>query len=268
MVKLWIDAAATFPGTYAALGTGMIGPYAALQYGTKKEPDYSSWPSVKAAQQVLERRCDSCHTDRKNLPRQPADNLGLRLHHLAYGKGEPRFWTPPWVEPYDDTLRVGSQEWMEKYADPRLQFSRHILYNLSRPEKSLLLLAPLAKEAGGYGICGPVFESSDDADLKTLLAAIEDAKAYLEKIRRFNMPGFQPAPEYVREMQRFGILPADYQPGNPIDVYETDRKYWQSMWYQPVATGHAYRSTPTGPHAAGTASHRRSPAAPKPVPLR
>jgi hypothetical protein len=29
MVKLWIDASATFPGTYAALGSGMIGSYAA-----------------------------------------------------------------------------------------------------------------------------------------------------------------------------------------------------------------------------------------------
>ncbi len=27
------------------------------------------------------------------------------------------------------------------------------LYNLSHPEKSMILLAPLAKDAGGYGWC-------------------------------------------------------------------------------------------------------------------
>jgi hypothetical protein len=233
-LKLWIDAAATFPGTYAALGTGMIGPYAVLQYKTKEEPDYTSWPSMHAAVEVTNRRCGSCHFDETKLPRHPADNLGLRLHHLSYGQGAPRFWTPPWVEPYDGTRRIGSNAWMKEYADPRLQFSRHILYNLSRPEKSLLLMAPLAKDAGGYGICGTVFESRDDADLRTMLAAIDDAKAHLEKITRFSMPGFRPAPEYVREMQRYGIIPAEYQPSDPIDVYETDRKYWQSMWHRPA----------------------------------
>jgi hypothetical protein len=237
MVKLWIDASATFPGTYAALGSGMIGPYAALQYGTKKEPDYTRWPSMKAAGAVLERRCVSCHSDQEKLPRHPADTLGFRLHHMVYGKGTPRFWTPPWIEPYDNTQRIGSPAWMKAYADPRLKFSRHILYNLSRPDKSLQLLAPLAKDAGGYALCGTVFASTDDADFQKLLTAINDAKAYLEKIGRFNMPGFNPTPEYVREMQRFGILPAHYQQGDPIDVYETDRKYWQSMWHRPETPG-------------------------------
>lgn len=263
MIKLWIDASATFPGTYASLGTGMIGPYAALQYKTKEEPDYMSWPSVKAAGEVLDRRCASCHLDSKKLPRHPADNLGLRLHHLTYGEGSPRFWTPPWLEPSDDGLRIGSPAWMKKYADPRLQFSRHILYNLSRPAKSLLLMAPLAKEAGGYGICGPVFEDRDDADLKVLLMAIEDFRVRLQRIKRFDMPGFQPAPEYVREMQRFGVLPPGYQPGDPIDVYETDRRYWRSMWHQPVLTDRERRSTPEGPHGGDRVSRRGSPVAPR-----
>jgi hypothetical protein len=232
-IKLWIDAAATFPGTYAALGTGMIGPYAALQYGTKREPDYLAWPRIRDAAQVLDRRCATCHTGDRKLPRHPADNLGLRLHHLSYGEGAPRLWTPPWIEPYDDTLRIGSRAWMQAYADPRLQFSRHILYNLSRPAKSLLLLAPLAREAGGYGICGTVFTDTQDPDFDTLLAAIDRAKGYLERISRFNMPGFRPAPEYVREMQRYGVL----APGERVDVYETDRRYWQSMWHQPSRPG-------------------------------
>lgn len=233
LIKLWIDASATFPGTYAALGSGMIGPYAALQYGTKKEPDYSQWPSVQTAGEVLGRRCDACHRGKTKLPRHPADTLGFRLHHMAYGEGTPRFWTPPWIEPYDDTQRTGSLEWMEAYADPRIRFSRQTLYNLSRPDKSLQLLAPLARDAGGYGLCGTVFDSEDDEDFQALLTAISEFKERLEKITRFNMPGFRPEPEYIREMQRFGILPATYRPNDPIDVYETDRKYWQSMWHEP-----------------------------------
>jgi hypothetical protein len=197
------------------------------------------------------------------LPRHPADNLDLRLHHLVYGEGTPRFWKPPWVEPYDSTLRIGSLEWMKKYADPRMQFSRHILYNLSRPAKSLQLLAPLAKDAGGYGICGLVFRSTEEADFRTLLAAINDAKEYLEKITRYDMPNFRPAPEYIREMQRFGILPADYKSGDPIDVFETDCKYWQSLWYRPASIDHAHRSTPAGLHASGKVSHREPPDAPR-----
>jgi hypothetical protein len=255
-IKLWIDASATFPGTYAALGTGMIGPYAALQYKTKKEPDYSSWPSVKAAGEVIDRRCVSCHTNSNKLPRHPADNMELRLHHLVYGKGTPRFWTPPWIEPYDKTRQIGSLEWMKEYADPRLQFSRHILYNLTKPKKSLQLLAPLSKDAGGYEICGSVFKSTEEADFRILLAAIRDAKDYLEKITRFDMSNFRPAPEYIREMQRFGILPADYQSGDPIDVYETDCKYWQSMWHRPTSISRLHRNTPADLHAADIASHR------------
>jgi hypothetical protein len=247
MVKLWIDAGATFPGTYAALGSGMIGPYAALQYKTKKEPDYTSWPSIQAADEVLDRRCASCHADQRKLPRHPADNLGLRLHHLSYGNGSPRLWTPPWVEPYDSEHPIGSRAWMKAYADPRLQFSRHILYNLSRPEKSLLLLAPLAQDAGGYGLCGSILARTDDADFVALLAAVKDAKAYLEKITRFNMPHFQPEPEYLREMKRFGVLGPEYQPGDLINVYDTDREYWQSMWHTPAPSRRVGR-TPESSH--------------------
>jgi cytochrome c553 len=232
-VKLWIDAGATFPGTYAALGGGMLGSYAALQYGTKPKTDYLSWPALKGAKAAMDRRCSSCHQRDRQLPNSPADNLGLRLHHLQYGGGQPRFWDPPWVKVYGDgSLRLGSLEWMKKYADPRMQFSEHILYNLSRPEKSLQLLAPLAKSAGGYGICGEILADTVDADYQDLLAGIREAKAQLEAITRFNMPRFRPEPEYVREMKRYGVLPASYQLADPIDVYDTDRRYWQSMWHR------------------------------------
>jgi hypothetical protein len=239
LVKLWIDAGATFPGTYAALASGMIGPYAELQYGTRPRRGYLKWPGLKAAHEVLERRCASCHTGKRALPSLPADNLGLRLHHLAYGEGQPRFWDPPWLKTYGDgSLRPGSVKWMKAFADPRLQFSRNILYNLSHPERSLQLLAPLAKAAGGHGTCGTVFTSREDRDYQLLLGGIREAQAYLTRIKRFNMPGFRPEPEYIREMQRYGILPAGLAADAPIDVYDTDRRYWQSFWHQPDPAPH------------------------------
>ncbi|MBI4623574.1 MAG: hypothetical protein HY736_10200 [Verrucomicrobia bacterium] len=99
------------------------------------------------------------------------------------------------------------------------------LYNLSRPEKSLQLLAPLARSAGGHALCGDVFTSPDDPDYRALLAGVEETKAYLESITRFTMPNFRPEPEYVREMKRYGILPENHRDGGPIDVYDTDRRY-------------------------------------------
>ena len=235
LVKLWIDASATFPGTYAALGGGMIGPYAALEYGTKPKIDYLSWPGLKAAQEAATRRCTACHQGDRKLPSSPADNLGVRLHHLKYGGGSPRFWEPPWLKTDGDgSSWPGSDEWMRRFADPHLRFSHNTLYNLSRPEKSLLLLAPLAKAAGGHGTCGEVFGATRDPDYQALLAGVQEAKAHLEAITRFNMPHFRPEPEYVREMQRYGIVPASYQPGDPMDVYATDRRYWESLWHKPI----------------------------------
>ncbi|MDO8543623.1 MAG: hypothetical protein Q7S40_24540 [Opitutaceae bacterium] len=241
MVKLWIDASATFPGTYAALGSGMIGSYASLQYGTRPKVDYTTWPGLKAANDVMKRRCADCHSGERKLPGSPADDLGLRLHHLAYDEGKPRFWEPPWLRTKsvngksNESDRTGSVEWMKRHADPRLQFSRHIVYNLSRPEHSLQLLAPLAKSAGGHALCGDVFATVNDPDYRLLLAGIEEAKSHLESITRFTMPNFRPEPEYVREMKSYGILAQTYREGEPIDVYETDRRYWASFWHRPRA---------------------------------
>jgi hypothetical protein len=47
------------------------------------------------------------------------------------------------------------------------------------------------------------------------------------------MPGFRPNQHYLREMQRFGFLPKDLKPGDPVDHYAVDRAYWDSFLYQP-----------------------------------
>ncbi|MCX7826986.1 MAG: hypothetical protein N2689_15750, partial [Verrucomicrobiae bacterium] len=130
--------------------------------------------------------------------------------------------------------------------------SRHIVFNLTRPDQSLLLLAPLAKAAGGYGRCQDaqtsglrsppyanepskleartaVFASKDDPDYRTLLAMVEAGKRRLNEIKRFDMPGFRPREEWVREMIRYGVLPPGTKPEAVTNVYEVEQKYWRSL---------------------------------------
>jgi len=108
------------------------------------------------------------------------------------------------------------------------------LYNLSRPEKSFMLRAPLAKEAGGRAMCKEVvFASTEDPLYQALLARIRDAHDRLMAGKRFDMPGFRPNEHYIREMQRFGFLPKDLGPDDPIDVYAVDKAYWESFYYRP-----------------------------------
>ncbi|MHC5058592.1 MAG: HzsA-related protein [Planctomycetota bacterium] len=134
--------------------------------------------------------------------------------------------------------------------DPRT----HWLYNLDHPAKSVVLLAPLAKGAGGWGMCGrgtgaerkaadppsgakptPVFTDASDPDYLKILAEVRKLSEELARNKRYDMPGFRPHPAYIREMKAFGILPADFEWGGPEDMYRTDRDYWRSLHYRPAA---------------------------------
>ena len=113
--------------------------------------------------------------------------------------------------------------------------SLEIYQNIDRPQKSLLLRAPLAREAGGLSLCGePVFKNTADPLYQLVLKALNTAHAQLQQDKRFDMPGFRPNRHYLREMQRFGILPADLAPDTPVDPYKTDRAYWDSFYCKPV----------------------------------
>lgn len=200
LIRLWIDSGAAYPGTYAALGTGMIGSYTE----NKLERQDLDWPSTRRSMATLERRCGGCHEKEMPLPLSASDERKL----------------PPW-----DALKV---------RDHRRRFSRHLLYNLTRPEKSMLLLAPLSREAGGYGLCGqPVFANAAEPDYRVVLAAIQEAGKWLDETKRFDMPGFRPRIDWVREMKRFGILPPGQDPADAVDYYALERDYWKSLWYRP-----------------------------------
>ena len=202
MIRYWIEAGVPYPGTYAALGTGMIGgfPYSQLDKSDR------AWPESKPAADAIQQRCLSCHDKRLPMPRYISDNLDLTLSNPSFD-------------------------------DIRCKMSRHIMFNLTRPEKSLILLAPLARSAGGYALCRTrnaeakpvtVFADTGDGDYQKILAMCIAGKSHLEKIKRFDMPGFTPLPQYIREMQRFGIVT---DATTTIDPYRTDQAYWRSLWH-------------------------------------
>jgi len=207
MLRLWIDSAAAYPGTYAALGSGMIGNYAENnQVNTGAE-----WPATIAAAEVIQRRCVGCHEEpSRRLPLNLADERGVS------------FWQP-------------------SLDDPRLLTSRHLVFNLSRPEKSLLLLAPLAKAAGGWELCRDPNRSADakgfancsDPDYLALLALVRAGSDFLAEHKRFDMPGFRPRSDWVREMKRYGVLPDGLKASEVADAYAVEARYWESLWYAP-----------------------------------
>jgi hypothetical protein len=210
MIRYWIEAGAPYPGTYAALDTGMIGGFPLSQLDTSDR----AWPSSIAAAEAIERRCLSCHDKSLPVPRFLSDDLDLVLSNPDFN-------------------------------DVRIKMSRHIMFNLTRPEKSLVLLAPLSCSSGGYGLCAEqdskagesmpaaVFADTNDPDYQKILAMCADGSDYLDRNRRFDMPGFRPTPQYVREMRRFGIIADNVAENAAIDAYQADGAYWQSLWYRP-----------------------------------
>lgn len=226
IIRLWIDSGSQYPGTYAALGTGQVGGCWDSNRPVRVMAD--RWASTDAAVGAVARRCGACHSP-KQLP-------------------------------YHVTARIPLDAWgdMLAWTRPLSRYSRHRIYNLSHPENSLILLAPLAEDAGGYAtgtlshgasnskhltedrsrppqpMKHPVvFSGTNDPDFQKILAHIQAAKAKLSDIKRFDMPGFRPNEHYIREMQRYGVLPASFDPDREaIDVYDVDAAYWRSFWHR------------------------------------
>lgn len=211
-VRYWIETGATYPGTYGALGGGTIGGY---RENEQVLTDFD-WPETIAAKAVVENRCLSCHHGEMQLPVALSDENGLS------------FWRPEW-------------------NDPRLKRSRHLVFNLSRPALSPMLLAPLSADAGGYGICTiqgggePIFKDVFDPGYQAILAMIAAGGKQLEVIKRFDMPGYRPPEPYLREMKRYEILAEIPAPGVLVNPYELDVAYWDSFSQEKALLHAAYQ---------------------------
>ena len=97
-----------------------------------------------------------------------------------------------------------------------------------------MILAPLPKSAGGWGTCEHQFSGKNDIQYQAMLAAIRNGAEKMEQVPRFGTATFKPNRQYIREMKRFGILPAEFDVSrDPIDVFETDRKYFELFWCRP-----------------------------------
>jgi len=146
--------------------------------------------------------------------------------------------------------------YFERFMRPTFRTSRHNIFDLTKPDESLVLMVPLSKEAGGYAegktgdpkkmavnlatrpkkyVHAVIFESKDDPDCQAILAHLEAARKRLNVIKRFDMPGFQPCYDYLREMKKYGVLEADFDLRNPpkVDAYELDLKYYDLFYLNP-----------------------------------
>jgi hypothetical protein len=200
-VRLWIESSAVYAGTYAALGSGMH--------------------PVDFPEEVMERRCGSCHGREPGRPR-----IGKGKLYFRFGERGPHI---PLVHTFTGLQQVRGRMGYYKFGNARPPQS---LCNLSGPEKSLLLRAPLAREAGGLGLCrSRVFSDRKDEDYQAILARIEEASRRHRQEKRFDMPGFQPNVYYLRAMRRYGVLRATEGYRGAVDPYALDRAYWRTFWH-------------------------------------
>ena len=225
LIRLWIDCNAPYTGTYAALGTGFV--------------------PLLVSQDVLVERCGACHAGAKTgagdrtQPEPPLrfkEPYGNLFSKMNFATSKPAWEQQRRALPFQGDHGAGGERF----------------YNLTEPEKSPILLAPLAKDAGGWGVCrkgrrpagGPsarkasgaeaVFANTSDPDYRQILSDIRATKAVLDEVTRFDMPHFRPNAHYVREMKRYGILAAHGRDAaNAIDPYALDRAYWRSLWWVP-----------------------------------
>jgi hypothetical protein len=201
MLWLWLEIGAPYAGTYAALRNA--------EDQARTGPAHAVFRSPAFAQ-----ACHRCHAEDKDAPPLPVTLSEQQRREIVKKQ------------------RLATYERIVQQGD--LRFSPHVLLNMSRPERSPLLLGPLPKEAGGWGTCAHRFSGTQDATCQALLSEIRKGKEQLDRGATFGRPGFRPNRQYIREMKRFGVLPAEFDATrDPIDVFDVDQRYWKLFWYEP-----------------------------------
>ncbi len=229
MIRCWLDAGANYSGVYAASGCGGLG-YFVAHVNIRNDQD---WPETAESTEAIHRRCDVCH-----CPTEEEKKIGNYTLNTEY---KAAYWPPQ-----------NNHYVVHDMCEESGRYNRHEIWNLSYPEKSKVLRAPLSKEAGGLGKCEAasgkkVFADTNDPDYQRILKYIERGRRYiLEEDNRFSMlhpspnngpdcpQHFTPRWGYIREMIRYGILPPDTSPKASIDPYDVEGRYWQSLWYVPT----------------------------------
>ena len=182
-IYTWIDANVPYYGTYAYAKVRGIG--ARDSWETAAGRNTKGW-LIGGVWKPFEKRCFSCH-------RRQVNNQG--------------FWG--WLGgPMTQMVTVSSKLWTDRSVTAHVFPQRYpmsakigpeLRINLTNPANSSLLQAPLAKTAGGWGLCkakdgSPVFKNRDDADYKLMLQSIEVGKKRLYAVPRVDMDA-----EHVRK---------------------------------------------------------------------
>lgn len=197
----WLDMGGTAAESSAAVQSGMLGYY----YSNILMRADENWAENKSMAEVFDRRCSKCHNGKLFLPRM-----------MSGDTRDPDTWIWLWNLPKNS---------------PRNRLSAHAAFNFTRPADSPVLVAPLSKKAGGRGgVSHPsVFKSTDDADYKTVLAAITKARDYLAAHNpRYTDKNYKPRGAYYGALLRRGIVGKDDDLTN-FDAFEADKKYWDKV---------------------------------------
>lgn len=117
-VRTWLDTGAIHAGSIAAAESGMLGSYYLNKFAARD----ADWKEIAGMNAVFKESCASCHKGEKRLPDRISRDRKERLNwHFAF---------------------------YEKPDSPRVRLSSEAVFNLTFPENSAVLCAPLdAKRA-------------------------------------------------------------------------------------------------------------------------
>ena len=216
-VWAWIDANVPYYATYTYAmipdAQGILitrGPGARCSWQVDGRWNTNSWRDSSGGRPhwfydgvkpVFDKRCMDCH-------QRETYNGGT----WGFGGG-----------PMDRPMPVTSRIWQDRGLCAHMASERYgtsILYgpelriNLTRPENSALLNAPLAKAAGGQGLCQttdgqPVFATTEDPGYQTILRGIRVAQA-----RLYTWPRVDMDPAHVEAVRKTLLTGTDF--GEPV----------------------------------------------------
>lgn len=205
ILRAWLDTGSMQVGTFASANTGFAHNY---YYDRLHRREKARPENIAAVDNTIRSRCAKCHIHGDG-----------HLPLLSWGDD----WGHMPVPKNGGGVKPSA-------------FSRQFYYNYTRPEKSLVLLKPLAKSAGGLADdkdkkCHPiVFSDKNDADYQKILQNFKELADWLKQDSPFqNEPNFHPNIGYIKTMQKCKILPPDHPLKKPLDAMQIDEEYfkWQ-----------------------------------------
>ncbi len=232
LIRFWLDAGAGYAGTYHCNSWGSIGYYV----NNVNQRNDKDWPETKAMEEVIQRRCDICHAPTEKEKKIGNYTLPAQFYITYY---------PPEVHQKNMYLA-------HTMSEDGGRFNRHVIFDLSYPEQSKIVRAPLTVTAGGSGVCETksgkkIFADKNDPDYQKIVAAIARGRKYiLEENNRFcmsfvspnngeNCPvRFIPRHDVIREMIQYGLLPKTTSYNQSFNPFELDEIYWKSFHYRPI----------------------------------